>query len=256
MSTIQTRVLDSVLEDQEPGALKSSDASNQNAGAPLNAAQPAAPGRRLSFSRRHSFGLSSIPALAAAQAAQTASNQSADTIHSVPLSRGDTSQGIAGSNPGLTGSLTLPAIGSRRSSRVEDNDTLKPNLPGMTGIVDVPSRSIVGRKGAINMDEVSEDNASQKAGTKRSTDHSIVPIKEADEDPKAKQKKWKKFNPPPSTRLTIIHKDQLTTKASVWSYNPYPDYWPDEARDKAKKKGPDEWARMVPRFKEKELKVY
>ena len=85
MSVQPNRTLDSVLEDPEQSSHNAAQSNSSSLLPPIGSTTSLS-GRRKSFTRRNSFGISSIPALAAAQAHSTALNSQSrlDTIQSVP----------------------------------------------------------------------------------------------------------------------------------------------------------------------------
>ena len=79
-----SRILDSVCEDQEQSPQSTYPIASSLL-PPIQGSTNSLNGRRKSFSRKNSFGISSIPALAAAQAhANAHSQQPHDTIQSIP----------------------------------------------------------------------------------------------------------------------------------------------------------------------------
>ena len=227
MSTLQIpHVLDSVIEDQESSNVKIVEPINASSTSLLSQPMPA---RKLSFSnRRHSFGL---PAVAAAQAAAQANTQATLPANTLNASDTLTKDGTSLSSlTSLSRKLSSGMAISRRASRIEDPDTLKPNLPGSSDSARASSR-----RGVINIDENTLD-VSTTAEKKK-------PISIPEENPVKKEKlKWKKYNVQPSDRFPVIPKDKMHQKACVGCYDPYPNIWPNKT-DKTKNIK-DEWARM------------
>ena len=236
MSNLQAHFLDSVAEDQESSNTKAFEEEtltplpmpSNGLAVPLGAAESSRPtpmpGRKLSFSRRPSFGL---PALAAQH---HASSQS--------LSGGSASRINLASSAHSLG-LSQQLLQKESASLKPETGTLKPEMD--------PSSSASSRKGVINMDEKPE---TPKAAIMSSPKETTKDALEA-----SRQRHSKKYNLPVSDRF-FIAKNPKGMNACVGCYDPYPISWPTKQdvknqRALAKKKDVDDWNKMVDRFPDK-----